>query len=92
MKRILSFAAAAVMALTALPFGSDSMHAGAATVFDDTSLTEYHIATVQDLVDFSKASQTYKDKAVYLDADIDMQDIAWEPKIFDGYFDGQYPF
>lgn len=58
--------------------------------FEDSTLSEYHISTAQDFVDFNNSKLNFKGKKVYLDADIDMKDVNWTPKDFYGCFDGQY--
>lgn len=79
MKRILSVLTSAVLAATAVLLGYPvtGNAVDSDNVFNDASLTEYHIATVQDLVDFNNSNLDFKDKKIYLDADIDIKDIYW---------------
>ncbi|MBQ8348967.1 MAG: dockerin type I repeat-containing protein [Ruminococcus sp.] len=65
------------------------------TNFYNESLSEYHIRTKEDFIQFknSLTSNSFKNKKVYLDADIDMESewyYSCYGENFSGYFDGQY--
>lgn len=96
MKRLLSALVSAALLLNigagimnAVPLNTETAIA-ASNDFQDASLSEYHISTAQDLVDFNKSDLDFQGKTVYLDADIDMDGISWSPRDFFGCFDGQY--
>ena len=78
-------------AVTVLPFPAEPVCAAQSSgAFDDASLREYHITSVQDLLDFGHSNLDFQGKTVYLDADLDMTGVEWNPRDFYGCFDGQY--
>lgn len=92
MKRILSIFTSAVLAATTVLLGYPvtGNAVDSDNVFNNASLTEYHIKTTQDFVDFNQSNLDFQGKTIYLDADIDMEGVNWTPKDFFGCFDGQY--